>query len=240
MPHPRLLVLLAVLLSSLCVSPASPAAGQRSTTSTFETDRGTKITVEGFGEQVGRPTLILLHGASGPVYFYQQQARYFAAHGYHVLMPHYFDAARSGYPSDQNYRRWSAAMQTLIGLTRASDSAPNRQIVLVGYSLGASVALSVGSQDPSLTAIAEWYGSLPDAFFYAFRGMPPLLILHGEQDDNIPVANARQLMQLCTMKQLTCEKHLYPDQAHGFDPKALEDADARTLAFLARFVQALP
>jgi dienelactone hydrolase len=131
-------------------------------------------------------------------------------------------------------------MQTLFDRMKASDSAANRQVVLVGYSLGASVALSVGSQNPSLTAIAEWYGSLPDQFFYTFRGMPPLLILHGKQDDNIPVANAQQLIQLCAMKQLTCESHLYPDQGHGFDPKALEDADARTLAFLARFVRALP
>jgi dienelactone hydrolase len=231
---------LLVLLAAFSMHSALPASGQHSTTSIFETDRKAKIMVESFGEQVGRPTLILFHGASGPVLFYQQQARYFASHGYHVLMPHYFDAARSGYPSDQNYRLWTAAMQALIGVTREGDSAANRQIVLVGYSLGASVALAVGSQDPSLTAIAEWYGSLPDAFFYAFRGMPPLLILHGERDDNIPVANARQLMKLCAMKQLTCENHLYPDQGHGFDPKALEDADARTLAFLARFVQELP
>jgi carboxymethylenebutenolidase len=235
--HDRRLLLLVAALSMLS---ATPAAGQRSTTLTFETDRKAKVKVESFGEQIGRPTLILLHGAGGPVYFYQQQARYFAAHGYHVLLPHYFDAARSGYPSAQNYRLWAAAMQTLIGRTKASDNATNRQVVLVGYSLGASVALSVGSQDPSLTAIAEWYGSLPDEFFYSFRGMPPLLILHGELDDNIPVINAQQLIKLCAMQHLTCESHLYRDQGHGFDPKALEDADARTLAFLGRFVRALP
>jgi carboxymethylenebutenolidase len=207
----------------------------------FETDRNAKVTVESFGEQAGRPTLILLHGASGPeIPFYRQQAGTFAAHGYHVLLPHYFDATRSPTPSDGNYRLWTAAIQTLIARTKAGDSAANLQIVLVGYSLGASVALAVGSQDPSLTAIAEWYGTLPDQFFYTLRGMPPLLILHGERDDNIPVANARQLIKLCAMKQLTCENHLYPDQGHGFDPKALEDADARTPAFLARFVQALP
>jgi dienelactone hydrolase len=86
----------------------------------------------------------------------------------------------------------------------------------VGYSLGSSVALAAGSQDLSVDAIAEWYGSLPDEFFYQMNGMPPLLILHGERDSNIPITNAQQLVKLCEMKQLTCDHHFYSDQGHGF------------------------
>ena len=109
-----------------------------------------------------------------------------------------------------------------------------RKVFLVGYSLGASVALGAGSEGAPVDAIAEWYGSLPDDFFYRMTGMPPLLILHGERDSNIPIGNARQLVQLCEMKQLTCDHHFYSDQGHGFAGKALEDADQRTLAFFAK------
>jgi len=50
--------------------------------------------------------------------------------------------------------------------------------------------------------------------------MPPLLILHGERDANIPILNGQQLVKLCEMKQLRCDHHFYPDQAHGFSGKA--------------------
>src|SRR5271154_5410147 len=91
-----------------------------------------------------------------------------------------------------------------------------RKIGLVGLSLGSSVALAAGSQDLPIEAIADWYGSLPDSFFYKFKAMPPLLILHGERDRNIPVSSAQQLQKLCELKQLSCESHLYSDQGHGF------------------------
>ena len=68
--------------------------------------------------------------------------------------------------------------------------------------------------------------------------MPPLLILHGERDTNIPVSNARQLIRLCELKHFTCDNHLYPDQAHGFDAATIKDADERTLTFFARFATA--
>jgi dienelactone hydrolase len=108
------------------------------------------------------------------------------------------------------------------------------KIYLVSYSLGASVALAAGSQRASVGAIADWYGSLPDSFFRSLKGMPPLLILHGQRDIIIPVSNARQLIRLCELAHFTCESHIYADEGHGFLGKALADADARTLAFFAK------
>jgi dienelactone hydrolase len=122
----------------------------------------------------------------------------------------------------------------LVGLCRADPKWAGRKMALLGFSLGASVALSAGSQDLPVDAVVEWYGSLPDEFFYQLKGMPPLLILHGQHDDNIPVTNAQQIMQLCSMKSFTCESHIYPDQGHGFLPPAYEDAVKRTLDFYSR------
>jgi dipeptidyl aminopeptidase/acylaminoacyl peptidase len=96
------------------------------------------------------------------------------------------------------------------------------------------VALAAGSQVVPVDAIAEWYGSLPDEFFFRLKGMPPLLILHGARDGNIPIVNAKQLIQLCTMKGFACESHIYSDQEHGFVPPAYDDAVKRTLDFFAR------
>jgi dienelactone hydrolase len=113
------------------------------------------------------------------------------------------------------------------------QASPAEKIYVVGYSLGASVALAAGSRKLPVAAIAEWYGSLPDQFFRSLEGMPPLLILHGERDANIPVRNAQQLIRLCGIAHFSCAGHIYSDQIHGFDETTTVDADGRTLAFFA-------
>jgi dienelactone hydrolase len=188
-----------------------------------------------FGDPSSPATIIVLHGASGPsILFYQEQATFFASHGYLVLFPHYFDATTDRSPSDANYHAWVQAVTDLLLEQQSSPGNNKRRFGLMGMSMGSSVALAAGSQGLRVQAIADWYGALPDIFFYNFKSMAPLLILHGERDRNIPVANARQLQRLCELKDLTCDSHLYPDQDHGFTGAALQDAQQRTLAFFAK------
>ena len=128
-------------------------------------------------------------------------------------------------------------MQDLVHECKGNPKWSSRKIALIGFSLGASVALAAGSQEVPVTAIADWYGSLPDEFFNKLKGMPPLLILHGQLDEVIPIVNAQQLVRLCGMKQFTCESHFYPDQGHGFKGNALDDADKRTIDFFSRMLK---
>ena len=109
---------------------------------------------------------------------------------------------------------------------------PHRNIFVIGYSLGASVALAAGSRAPPIDAIVEWYGSMPDSFVEQIRSLPPLLILHGAKDSVIPLFNALQLQQLCIFRHLACSLQIYASQGHGFSGKALKDAKFRTLLFL--------
>lgn len=184
----------------------------------------------------GKPgAIVLLHGASGPdLPTYREQADFFATRGFTVFVLHYFDATKSAQTSPQNYAVWANLVDAYVRQLIADPTTKTDNVFLLGYSLGASVALAAGSQGTPATAIAEWYGSLPDEFFYKFKTMPPLLILHGQRDNNIPVSNAQQLIQLCGMKQLTCESHIYEGEGHGFAGSALADANSRTLAFLAK------
>jgi dienelactone hydrolase len=193
------------------------------------------VTYEIFNDNHEDPILILLHGASGPdIPLYREQAQFFAGKGYAVVYPHYFDASKPTIVSKENYEIWFRAITDLVLDLRKEDTSGQRKIALLGFSLGSSVALAVGSQAPPVDAIVDWYGSLPDTFFDRFKGMPPLLILHGELDKTIPVVNALQLLRLCELKHLTCENHIFPGQSHGFIGDALVDADHRTLDFLAR------
>jgi dienelactone hydrolase len=192
---------------------------------------GAEIAYDEFGDPQSARCLVLLHGASGPVPFYRDHAKFFGKEGFHVLMPHYFDATRGQSPSPENYQKWASLTADFVAECRKQAS--TKAVFLIGFSLGSSVALAAGSQNVSVDAIADWYGSLPDEFFYQMKGMPPLLILHGERDSNIPIVNAEQLVKVCEMKHLECEHHFYADQEHGFGGKALEDAHQRTLTFFA-------
>ncbi|WP_157467270.1 dienelactone hydrolase family protein [Edaphobacter aggregans] len=209
------------------------AAGGQNTKSLRSTS-GAKVAYEEFGAS-SAGCLIILHGASGPsVPLYRDQASFFGAHGFHVLMPHYFDATGSTSPTPGNYQRWAEVAADFVSECKRQPA--TRKVFVVGYSLGSSVALAAGSQKVAVDAIAEWYGSLPDEFFYQMKGMPPLLILHGERDTNIPIMNAQQLVKLCEMKRLHCDHHFYSDQGHGFVGKALDDADQRTLSFFGQYL----
>lgn len=229
--RPRTRIALSAFLCLLSFVPLK-AAVARIRGESLRTSKDGAFQFEIFG--TGQPLLILLHGRGGPSPFYSEQAQLFASKGYTVLLPHYFDATKSSTPTTENYQAWANVVKSLL-----TEYSARKQKVVIGYSLGASVALAAGSQGLDVSAIAEWYGSLPDEFFYHMQGMPPLLILHGEQDTNIPVINAQQLIKLCDLKQLTCENHIYPNQGHGFRDKDLKDADQRTLAFFSHFL-ALP
>lgn len=223
-----LIVLVGSPWSARCASPRTEA---------FVGD-GRKITYEEFrGVGSAGRTLVLLTGASGPhATFYRRQASYFADHGYRVLLLHYFDATKGfATATESNYRCWSRAVQELIEIQRKQGSSSD--IGLLGYSLGASLALIAGSQSTSVAAIIEWYGSLPDIFVAELRRLPPLLILHGAEDTVIPVINARQLQELCVMRGFVCSSHIYEYQQHGFSNGAVADADDRTLKFLMRHLR---
>lgn len=217
------LLLVATALLSVCVGVAG---------STIKD--GYPVHCEQFGGTTNLPILILLHGVSGPTDFYRSQARFFAKNGFRVLLPHYLEAGHGTAATDDNYDAWVRAVRAVLTeVDRPREGRPLATFI-VGYSLGASVALALGSQTPKLDAIAEFYGSLPDKYFRDLRGMPPLLILHGELDKEIPVSNARQLSQLCADAALKCDIHIYPMDGHGFSPESMKDADQRILLFFSQ------
>jgi hypothetical protein len=69
-------------------------------------------------------------------------------------------------------------------------------------------------------------------FAATLRRMPPALILHGEADRLVPVAEALKIEQVLQERHLTYEIKLYPGQGHGFSASALADAARRSIAFL--------
>ena len=186
-------------------------------------------------------TIVLLHGA-GPsdLGIGRMQARFFAEHGFRVLVADYLSATPKPEPSPANYRRWAQVVDDIVADLRGRPGVRNKKIALVGQDLGASVALIAGSQKTGVGAIAEWSGLLPNQFFSQVQTLPPLLIFHGELDKQVPVVNARQLVRLCELKDFTCDTGIYPDEGHVFSSKAMDSANQRALTFFRNYLWANP
>jgi carboxymethylenebutenolidase len=184
-------------------------------------------------------TIVFLRG-SGPsdLAFGRMEARFFAEHGFRVFLVDYLTVTPTVEPTPANYRRWGQAVEDIVVDLHSRPVPRARRIALIGQGVGASVALLAGSRKLGIDAIAEWSGLLPNQFFSQVQSLPPLLILHGEQDKQVPIVNARQLVRLCELKDFTCEAGFYPDEGHAFSSKAIESANQRVLAFFRTYLWA--
>ncbi|MDQ2842379.1 MAG: dienelactone hydrolase family protein, partial [Acidobacteriota bacterium] len=118
--------------------------------------------------------LILMHGGGSPEgNLYRDQTSFHPHNGFEVLVLHYLDATQGkAVPSGSSYRMWSRVLLDLIAREKRREQVMS--IGVVGYSLGASVALAAASQTAPIDAIAEWYGSMPDSFVERKSVLPPL------------------------------------------------------------------
>jgi predicted esterase len=226
---------LAIFLS-LCLA----AAGQTLPVeyATF-TSHGKPVSCVVYDAQSTLATIILLHG-TGPsdLGMARTQAKFFSEHGFRVLMADYLSVTPNTKPSAENYRRWAEVVEDIAEDLRSRPGARNKNIALLGQDLGASVALLASSHKTGVAAISEWSGLLPNQFFSQVQSLPPLLIIHGEQDQQVPVLNARQLVRLCELRDFTCDAGIYPDEGHVFSTTAMNSANQRTLAFFQKYLWA--
>ena len=182
------------------------------------------------------PVIVMLSGSGGfqsadmP---FESQARLFVNQGYCVYLPHYLDVTH-GFPGDpvKHYAIWAQAVRDALRFIQVQTHIAPSRTVLVGYSLGASVALATAAGESQLAGIVVWSGSLPDAYVGEFDRPPPLLILHGARDTVIPIFNARQLAKLCELKHGVCKLSIYDAEGHAFSGEGIARADGEVEEFL--------
>lgn len=206
------------------------------TRSSFESG-GKNITVEQFVPSSGKPSpiVIALHGSGGPPESGASEAKALAGQGYIVLAPFYFERTGHAWAQPQeiepNFETWMSVVQDAIAYALALPSNTGK-LGLLGFSLGAYLALSVATLDERVTAVVDFYGGLPEALYAAVNHMPPVLILHGEADPVVPVAEAHKLQRLLAEKNVPFEIKTYPGAGHAFRGMEMMDAATRALAFL--------
>ena len=243
----RLFLILAVL-SSLPVG-AQTLVGSKGV---FTSDHKS-VVIEQYNPPTtgSHPAVMIVHGGGGPDGDLRKSGLFEAlsAAGYSVFVPHYFDGAGGQWNRVDNPDQFAAWIRTLNNAAEYIGRQPdvkNNRIGLIGISLGGYLVLGFAEEvrshpppqhSPEIKAVVEMYGGMPDFAVPRMTNMPPVLILHGEDDDLVPVSKAYEAEQVLRKKGVSYEIKIYSHQGHGFTGDALKDANERTVSFLKAHLQ---
>ncbi|HZS63635.1 MAG TPA: dienelactone hydrolase family protein [Xanthobacteraceae bacterium] len=140
--------------------------------------------------------------------------------------------------------RWTGVNAAAPELERFLESELTRRqlppsaLALVGFSQGTMMALHVGLRRAAAPAAIVGYSGVlaapdnfnPESFAAQIRSRPPVLLVHGTEDDLIPATALFQTAQMLAALGVPAEWHLSPGVGHGIDPEGLRQGGE----FLAR------
>jgi phospholipase/carboxylesterase len=107
---------------------------------------------------------------------------------------------------------------------------PDSALALVGFSQGTMMALHVGLRRAAPPAAIVGYSGMLvtppneadiDAFAAEIRSRPPVLLVHGDQDQLIPVRALMHAAQGLAALDVAVEWHISPGVGHGIDQEGL-------------------
>jgi carboxymethylenebutenolidase len=236
---------------------AGPARAEVKTSTSSFIVGGKPVRVEHFTpDRPGKhPAVLLLHGSAGlpkqDADLYCYLARLLAQKGYVALLVHYFDSTGTAWIAprdidDKLFRAWMGAVQGAVQHAAGLPGVDRKRVGLVGFSLGACLALAVAGQAgaPPVAAVVDLFGCLPEELAGNAARLPPTLVLHGGADQVVGVEKALALERLLQKHDREFEIQIYDKQEHLFGAKMLSqdalDAQSRTLKFLAKYLKPGP
>lgn len=191
------------------------------------------------------PAVIGLHGSGGGHFSMGEPASLLAGQGFAVYVLHYFDRTETTTVDGlatiaRHYPAWMKTLWDAVSFVARQPQVDPDRIGLLGFSLGAYLAISAAAIDSRVQAVVEFFGGLPKEMKIFMRRLCPTLILHGEDDKTVPVAEAYHLQQILEKRQIPYEMQIYPGVGHGFSGEVWRDAGLRSLAFLNKYLAAAP
>src|SRR5437764_869231 len=132
-------------------------------------------------------------------------------------------------------------LESFLDAELARHQLPPSALVLVGFSQGTMMALHVGLRRAVAPAAIVGYSGMlvlkddSDVEGYApqVRARPPILLVHGDADDLIPVQALIHATQALAALEVPVEWHISAGTGHGIDAEGLRHGGE----FLARRLQ---
>ena len=190
------------------------------------------------------PALLLLHGSGGNVSFWLDRfAPTLARFGVAAYAPHYFEKTGTGRATlelildGKHVPQWLEAVTDAITYLASRPTVDPARIGILGISLGGYLAVASAARDRRLRAVVELSGGIPPGMEGSLSpAMPPVLVLHGDQDSIVPVSEAHKLQRLLEQHHIRHQVEILPGETHWFSPAAQGRILLTCAGFLGRYL----
>jgi carboxymethylenebutenolidase len=210
----------------------------------------TRYAADGAGK---RSAVLLLHGSRGVELkprAYERHAIALATGGIDAYLVRYFTVAdwsaldgKINTPEAMDIYRtdrfpgWVERIkQVVTGVLERPECSGH--VGLLGFSLGAYVAVDAAAHDDRVTAVGVMYGGMPNAQVAEVTHLPPILIIYGDADSPTVVEKGEELLSIARRVRAQAELVSYPDRQHGFDFADSDPMTADAIERVVRFFQA--
>ena len=133
------------------------------------------------------------------------------------------------------HERWrgvnhaAPGLEALLEAELARVQLPASKLALVGFSQGTMMALHLGLRRLQAPAAIVGYSGLlvleegkgPESLAGQVRAKPPILLVHGDRDEVIPLDALFMSADALAAAEVPCEWHLSVGVGHGIDAEAL-------------------
>jgi dienelactone hydrolase len=184
------------------------------------------------------PAILVLHGAGGVDAgnrYVSQLARAVAENGYHTYLVEYFDRTGTSYASEPVIRakfgEWVETIHDAVTFIARQPGVQPKRIGTFGYSLGGYLAVAHAGRDERVRATVELAGGIDSGIASTIKRLPPVLIIHGREDQRVPFSRAVELERFINQLGSRVETQFYDNERHILTPVAALSAMARSLQF---------
>jgi dienelactone hydrolase len=209
-------------------------------TSHFESG-GHRIRAEVYHpRRAGRcPAVIVIHGSSGVHRMIpntaSRYARALAEQGLVAVVVHYFDATGTvlaGMASERkNYFIWAGVLRDAVTWVSGLPEVEGGEVGILGHSLGAFLAVGVAASDPRVGRVVLFGGGLEPFLQDKVDRMPPTLVFHGDADAEVPLSDAKYLVDFVRARGCEVQLRVLRGEGHTFSQAAVEQALTQAARF---------
>jgi carboxymethylenebutenolidase len=224
-------------LHASAVAPVAVKVG----TSFFESG-GHRIRVDVYQPKSGgrHPAVIVVHGSSGVHRIVSdtasRYARALAEQGFVAFVAHYFDATGTFMASraaeSDHYDVWAGVLRDAVTWVLQLPEVDGGEVGLLGHSLGAFLVVGAAAFDPRVSRIVLFGGGLEPFLPVEIQHMPPALVFHGDRDEEVPLSDARNLVDFLRARHCEVALRVLPGQGHIFSEPAVSKVLTESAAFL--------